>query len=287
MTGVEDIDAVTVTVVGAAATLVDAQRVDDGGSPLDFPLLLGLDASGRREPVRVLVWGLAGEAPVAYGSLPLTLDPDSNEVFPLRLVEPPGDCDADGIPDADDRCPSIADRGQIDADLNGTDDICEPGKSCDGNLLDNGEFEESLSGWNRSLNSTQKRLEGGHEGTYMQRMCKRSDGVQATYDVENNDVVIDLVAGDGYRADGWMRTSNVPGQELDVEMRYYMSDGTLVSSTSSTLLSATADWQIVTHTSTVPASADELGIKFRSLDALDGDCFDVDSICVFKVHVCE
>jgi hypothetical protein len=71
----------------------------------------------------------ADAAPLDPDAAPLDsdaapLDPDA--ALPDPDAAPPSDRDNDGIPDALDRCPDLADPDQLDTDDDGAGDLCDP-----------------------------------------------------------------------------------------------------------------------------------------------------------------
>jgi len=62
------------------------------------------------------------EQPAGDDAAPL--DPDA--ALPDPDAAPPSDRDNDGIPDALDRCPDLADPDQLDTDDDGAGDLCDP-----------------------------------------------------------------------------------------------------------------------------------------------------------------
>ncbi len=54
------------------------------------------------------------------------LDAGSDPADPSSIPSLPGDADGDGVPDASDDCPTVANPGQADADGDGLGDACDP-----------------------------------------------------------------------------------------------------------------------------------------------------------------
>src|SRR5688500_18293212 len=94
---VAGIDQLAITVLEPTGAIVNDRAVPQPPEPITLPARFALDDSGRTGTARLLVWGLAAGARVAFGVTPISLG-DTTDVD-VRLAPPPPDCDDDGIPD--------------------------------------------------------------------------------------------------------------------------------------------------------------------------------------------
>lgn len=264
------IDQIEVTVLEPQRALLSGRRLPAPAADLTLPAEFVLDESGRTGPARLLVWGLAAGARVAFGATAIELGSDSD--VSVRLAEPPPDCDDDGIPDPEDGCPEHPDPEQDDPDLDGVTGPCAEQQRCDGNLVADPGFEMSIAGWltvNGEHASTQP---GRGRSRVAVRACQTSD-YYLNFKFQNFATV---QPGAQVRVRGFARSVEQPGAvtahaviQLD---RLEQGLATQMS----------ACWQPLEVSTTVLATdEDVVSAGFAAAHTtMAGACIEVDDVCV-------
>jgi hypothetical protein len=278
---IEPLTELSISLIDGPGALVVDHPVSDGGADLDLPVRIAIDPSRRSGIVRALVWGRRDDIDVAFGAADVDLD--APDTVPVQLTAPGSDCDGDRVPDAEDRCVEVADPNQDDRDEDGVGDACVPGLACPSNLLDNGDFEDDLQGWDQDSNGALSREPGGFAGSYTARMCKIATGSAVSIDAEVERAVESLAPGRVFRLDAQVRTTTDPPQTLGLTVTEVDAAGTELPQQGLRDVPATSDWQLMTTRYTTTEVESALDLRVKSIDAVDGTCFDFDAVCLVEL----
>ncbi len=172
-TEVGQVDFLKVAVFDAAGIRARVERLPAMGAAT-LPGQFALDATDRSTPLSVLVTGIKGSTIAGAGSVTV---PAGTGTAPLELTltAPGADSDADGIPDALDRCRFVADPDQLDADGDGAGDAC----GCRDNRFFSGSFSTTadVSRWS-NLEAATATLIDLSGGTKAMRVCRTQSSGQ-------------------------------------------------------------------------------------------------------------
>jgi hypothetical protein len=152
-----------------------------------------------------------------------------------------------------------------------------PPPPSDGNLLPNGSFEGSTSGWGQ-WSSTLAVVAGGTVGSQAVRVTR------ANYDtyglIASPAPATSLTAGAVYEGGGWMRSAT-PGRKVCLVLREKKTDGTFLYSTG--CLTSTGSWQAFpTVRRTVAATGSLLDFYVYQSGAVAGDSFELDGLTLTR-----
>ena len=113
-----------------AMTCINHTNHDNAGTNTETFTVTAPDTTGT---YNVYIIAYSNDSCSQGDSTPLTLD---NSV---TVTSPPADTDGDGVPDATDNCPSVANASQLDTDGDGIGDACDstPNGDDDGDGVDN------------------------------------------------------------------------------------------------------------------------------------------------------
>lgn len=278
------LDSVGISVFGDRGAIVLDQQIGDR-SPISLPRRVRIEGGAREEGVRVLAWGLQTGTRVAFGYTTGQLVRGREDTLSIVLATPPADCDHDAVPDMLDRCPSITDPAQDDADGDGMSDACTPGAACPANLFTTGDFEIGTGGWVASNvdPATLARVPGGHGGEYAAELCKVPNGALNDYTMDDRPNTVMAPTPNGrYRFDAWVRSDSPVAQTIEIRIgEVAISTETPIAATI-VGVPATPAWQLLTTTYTITAAAgtSALDSRLRVRAAPDGACFFADDLCL-------
>jgi hypothetical protein len=145
------------------------------------------------------------------------------------------------------------------------------------NLLSNGSFEGSTSGW-AGLSSTLSVVGGGTVGTLNVKVTRAN---YSTYGIIASPApVTSLTAGAVYAGGGSIRSAT-PGKQVCLVLREKKPDGTLVYKTG--CLTSTTSWQALpTVTHTAAANGSLLDFYVYQSGAVTGDTFELDGLTLTR-----
>jgi hypothetical protein len=277
-TDVPELDRLTVTVLNPNGALLLDEPLPASGD-LRLPGRIQLDAAGRTEELRFLVWGFRENVRAAFGAA--RSSDGTGKSVPLKLTAAPPDRDGDLIPDGWDGCPGVSDPRQEDSNANGVTNACAPlAETCPGNILANPGFDEDTSGWS-GVHGEEETVGPGHRGLGAAARICRSDSDPGFTLEEVPPRLKDPEKGKTYRVDAWVRAE--PGQTLSPVIRE-VGPGDLYVGSSDPMFDTTGEWQFVSTQYAVKGDASvELLVEFTSWDAPAGACFEVDEVCFVEV----
>jgi parallel beta-helix repeat protein len=127
-----------------------------------------------------------------------------------------------------------------------------------GNLVGNGGFETSLTGWAALAGCDLSQTAGGHSGSWAATLTNSSTTVQSCTLNDSPNWVTKTVAG-SYTASTWVR-GDTAGQQVKLRVREYV--GTTLVGTGTTTVTTTGSWQQVqvSYPVTTPGSALDLNV---------------------------
>jgi hypothetical protein len=280
----DPLDSATDSVFGERGAIVTDRRLTDAGT-LELPRRVRIEGGDREGPIRILVWGERDGTRVAFGAATAQLAIGVEDDVDLELAAPPGDCDADGVPDTLDGCAAIADPSQDDDDGDGTTNACTPGAGCAANRVTNPGFESTTTGWRASTANpaTLAVVAGGRDSVSAGRVCKIANGGTAEYSIDDNPATIGTPSeGARFRVDAWVRADAPAAQRIDLRVGEMSIPGENPIDATVASVTATTDWQLITTLYAIGSApgTSTLDVRFRVLGAVDGSCFQVDDVCV-------
>jgi hypothetical protein len=143
------------------------------------------------------------------------------------------------------------------------------------NLLPNGGFESSLTGW-WGYRATLSRVAGGAEGAWSARA--RWNGAGSSYSMMTDPKPVGPTpAGARYTGSAWVR-SETPGRTVCLRMREFNASGGVMAASTAGCLVTTATWQKLPDARLTAAGGASLDLYLYGEGPVAGDSFDVDAV---------
>jgi PKD repeat protein len=173
----------------------------------------------------------------------------------------------------DDGAPAIATRQVV---VSATPPPPPPPAS---NLLSNPSFEANTAGWGAYQASLAREAQAGApEGAYVVKVT-HTGGSSFTID-DGARAVPDLVAGDSYTAEAWVKAASASsvGKPIQIKLRERDASGAVVADVASPDVALTTSWQKLTLSRTVVTNGGNLGLRISHGGAGAGDAFYADAL---------
>ena len=147
------------------------------------------------------------------------------------------------------------------------------------NLLTNGSFEGSLSGW-YGYRSAISLVNGGPDGAQFARVALNA--TSSTYSIITSPrPITSPAAGSRYTASGWVRSER-PGKSVCLRFREWSGSASIGAAQS--CRTATGTWERFTAVPYSSAGGDSIELyAYQSTSAVTGDSFDVDGLTLTAV----
>jgi hypothetical protein len=143
------------------------------------------------------------------------------------------------------------------------------------NLLANGGFETSLSGW-WGYRATLARVAGGAEGDSAARV--RWSGAGSSYSVMTDPRPVGATpAGTRYTAAAWVR-SETPGRTVCLRMREFNASGAVIGTSTAGCAATTGSWQRLPDARHTAIGGASLDLYLYREGPVAGESFDVDGL---------
>ena len=147
------------------------------------------------------------------------------------------------------------------------------------NLLPNGSFESSTSGW-YGYRGALSRVSGGHSGSSALRVTW--NGAGSNYSVMTDPHPIGATtAGERYAATAWVR-SQTPGRKVCLRLREFNSSRAVIGGSSATCVTTTGSWQQIPDTTHTALGGASMDLYAYSDGPLAGDSFELDTVSASK-----